>query len=114
MILRNTGIARSSRPAHPLLYIRYMKILALALCLPFAACTVGDGNTSTGDDDTTPTPDPTPDPNPNPTPNPPPGIPGTIAANTTWSGATAITAAVMIPAGVTVTVSAGAAVTLTS
>ncbi len=114
MILRNTGSGTTSRTAHPLLYIRYMKILALALCLPFAACTVGDGNTTTpgGDDDTmNPNPDPNPNPNPNPTPT---GLSGTIAANATWAGATLISGAVTIPVGVTVTVSAGAAITLSA
>ena len=115
MILRNTGTARNAATAHPLLYIRYMnKVLAFALCLPFAACTVGDANTGTGDDTMNPNPNPNPDPNPNPNPNPTPGISGTIAANTTWTGATAITGPVMIPLGVTVTVSPGAALTLTS
>ena len=91
-----------------------MKILALALCLPFAACTVGDGNTMTGDDDTM-NPDPNPNPNPDPNPNPQPtGLSGTIAANATWAGATLISGAVTIPAGVTVTVSAGAALTLSA
>ena len=88
------------------------KVFAFALCLPFAACTVGGAAPTGGGGDDVGM-------------NPPPGgvdggtitatgLSGTIATNTTWSGPTLISGAITIPAGVTVTVSAGAMVTIAS
>ena len=77
------------------------KLLAIALSLPLAACLVGNGGGgSSGGDDTTPPPPP------------PGGISGHITADTTLQGDVFLTDATTVDPGVTVTVAAGANVTL--
>jgi hypothetical protein len=71
----------------------------------FAACTVGEDPLG---DDGDEHPDPDPDPNPDPVPGD--GLQGTIMANMTITGTQRVKAATLIPAGITVTVAAGATV----
>jgi hypothetical protein len=73
-----------------------MKALALALSLPLAACTVGSGQ-MTGGDDNQPPADAMPGN----------GISGHITMNTTWMDTVTISGNVTIDSGVTVTVAAG-------
>ncbi|MEO8698636.1 MAG: hypothetical protein ABI867_01300 [Kofleriaceae bacterium] len=79
-------------------------LLLLALALPLTACVVGDtgGQTPPGGDD---------DDNP---PVDPPGTDGHITADTTLTGAQAITATTTIDPGVTVTVDAGTTIEMSS
>lgn len=108
MILRNTGNVQAGTAARPLLYIRYMnKVLAIALSLPFAACTVGGSSPAGGDDVTTDPGGSTDAGGITPT-----GISGAIADGTHWTGPVAVTGAVTIAAGVTLTVDPGAVVSM--
>ena len=82
-----------------------MKVLSLVLALPLVACVVGSGgmlppaggDDMTGDDGSGTMMN---------------GTAGHITTNTTWTGTQAIAAAVTIDPGVTVTVTAGTAITV--
>src|SRR5688572_26567864 len=80
-------------------------LLAVAIALPLFACTVGNDTEPPNNDDGDEHMDENPMPDPGDTLG---GVTGTIQADTTWSGATRLKGEVIIPAGVTVTVAAGA------
>ena len=86
-----------------------MKAFALLLSLPLVACTVGSGAMNPGGGGGTMGDD---DGSGSGNPMPTSGISGHITANATWMGAEAITDAVTIDPGVTVTVMPGTSISV--
>src|SRR5262245_31474589 len=78
MIPATTTCVYIAQPAHALLQGHDMRnLLSIALCLPLAACTIGEDNPGGGDDQGPIDPDP----------NPADGsLVGLITQDTTWSG----------------------------
>jgi hypothetical protein len=102
MISTTSGCAETAQPAHALLHAHDMRnLLSIALCLPLAACVIGDENTGPGGGDNEPDPNPIDES----------AITGLITQDATWSGTVLIgikdRATTRIEPNVTITVAPG-------